>query len=220
MMASGPVQVSEIDVREGHGRNLARPASDDFEPAEWSSSLMATPRHEVIPSVRYETEPDGADPPAEPPSGPIDWEEVTDLLAAGEATTWLSLSSERGVHTRPVFGAWTGRSFIVASNPEAVKTRHLDAAALCSVALDLGKAHLVVEVEPHRLTSIGDLERAVRAFEDVYDWPTTVQGDLLDAPYAAPTSGGPPFRVYELTPVRAHAFPTDDSFEPTRFIFG
>jgi hypothetical protein len=72
---------------------------------------------------------------------------------------------------------------------------------------------------PARLTTEADLERARVAFADVYEWPVTVEGDMIDAPYAAPTSGGPPMRVYELTPVRAHAFPTDDTFQPTRFVF-
>lgn len=150
----------------------------------------------------------------------MDWSQVEERLLAGEATTWLSVPTGDGVHTRPVFAAWTGSTFVVASNPRAVKTRHLDRARRCSLALELGPAHLVVDAEPVRLASSADLARATRAFDVVYGWPTTVAGDLLDAPYAAPTSGGPPFRVYELTPLTAHVFPTDDSFEPTRFSFG
>ena len=55
---------------------------------------------------------------------------------------------------------------------------------------------------------------------EVYDWPTTVVGNELDAPYAAPTSGGPPFRAYEVTPVRVFAFPTNDDFDATQRRFG
>jgi hypothetical protein len=51
----------------------------------------------------------------------------------------------------------------------------------------------------------------------VFDRPTEVAGDLLEAPYAAPTSGGPPFEVYEIRPMRAFAFPTADQVEPTRW---
>lgn len=54
---------------------------------------------------------------------------------------------------------------------------------------------------------------------DVYGWPTTVVCDELDAAYAAPSSGGPPFSAYEVTPRRAYAFPTNDQFDPTRFTF-
>ncbi len=85
--------------------------------------------------------------------------------------------------------------------------------------MDLGTAHLTVNARAARLTGRADLERASRALRDVFDWPTTVVGDELDAPYAAPTSGGPPFRTYELVPVRAFVFPTADQFEPTRFTF-
>jgi len=148
-----------------------------------------------------------------------DWPDVEERLRRGEATTWLGLRTHEGVHTRPVFAAWTGKSFVLASKATAVKTRHLDAGGACSLAVDLGVLHLTVDAVAVRLTSRHELERAAAAFLDVYDWPTTVVGDELDAPYAAPTSGGPPFRVYELTPIRAFAFPTADQFEPTRFVF-
>lgn len=154
------------------------------------------------------------------PAALAEWNRIEQLLRSGEATCWLSAPGTRGVHTRPVFAAWTGRSFVVASSPRAVKTRYLDGGGRCSLALGLTGIHLVVEVAPTRLTQHGDLERAVTAFREVYDWPTEINGTVLDAPYAAPTSGGPPFRVFELTPVRAHAFPTEDTFEPTRFLFG
>ena len=108
---------------------------------------------------------------------------------------------------------------MLASKDRAVKSRRLDEDGRCSLAIDLGRAHLVVEGMAIRLTEEADLDRASRAMMDVYDWPTTVVGDELDAPYAAPTSGGPPFRVYEITPQRAFAFPTNDQFEPTRFTF-
>jgi hypothetical protein len=54
---------------------------------------------------------------------------------------------------------------------------------------------LVVEGTAVRVTATPALERASRALVEVFDWPTTVVGDELDAPYAA----------------RAFAFPTDDS---------
>lgn len=150
---------------------------------------------------------------------PASWPAIEAVLRRGEATTWLGLRSDDGVHTRPVFAAWTGTAFVHASNPRSVKARHLDRGAPCSLALHLDDLHVVVEATPRRLTEPEELEGARAAFADVYGWPTTVEGDLLDAPYAAPTSGGPPFRVYLLAPVRAHAFPTADQVAPTRFTF-
>ncbi|WP_067654897.1 hypothetical protein [Nocardia harenae] len=121
------------------------------------------------------------------------------------------------MHTRPIFAAWTGREFVFASNAGAAKTPHLDADGSASLAIDLSSVHLVVEGHAARVVSGAGLAAASTAFREVYDWPTTVAGDELDAPYGAPTSGGPPYRVYALTPVRAFAFPTADQVHPTRF---
>jgi hypothetical protein len=116
---------------------------------------------------------------------------------------------------RPVLAAWTGATFVFASKGKAVKSHRLDEDGHCSLAIDLDRAHLVVEGTAARLTGEADLTRASQALAEVYDWPTPVEGDELDAPYAAPTSGGPPFRAYELTPGRAHASPpTISSIQP------
>ena len=178
-------------------------------------SLVASrPLTEIIPRTHPLTRPAG-----EPNLLPAEWPELEALLREGSGTTWLSVPSPDGVHVRPLFAAWTGSSFVLASKDRAVKSRRLDEDGRCSLAIDLGRAHLVVEGMAIRLTEEADLDRASRAMMDVYDWPTTVVGGELDAPYAAPTSGGPPFRVYEITPQRAFAFPTNDQFEPTRFTF-
>jgi len=170
---------------------------------------------EIIPRTHPSTLPDSKQelPAAE-------WTELEALLRDGSGTTWLSVPSPDGVHVRPIFAAWTNSSFVVASNARTTKSRRLDQNSRCALAIDLGRIHLVVEGSVARMTGEADLLRASRAMREVYGWPTTVIGDELDAPYAAPTSGGPPFRAYEITPERAFAFPTDDTFEPTRFTFG
>ena len=68
---------------------------------------------------------------------------------------------------------------------------------------------------PRRLGRIGE------AYQDKYRWPVTVVGSAFDAPYAAPTAGDPPYRVYELTPALAYAFGTDNNLgeRSTRFRF-
>lgn len=148
------------------------------------------------------------------------WSEVVARLRAGRGASWLSVRGRRGgVHTRPVFAAWGGSSFLFATKASAAKTANLRADGRVSLAVDLGEAHLVVEGSATRLTSRSDLRRASAAMREVYDWPTEVVGRELDAPYAAPTSGGPPFEAWELVPVRALAFPTADQWEPTRFVF-
>jgi hypothetical protein len=158
-------------------------------------------------------------PPGDPELPDAEWSMIEQLLRARSATTWLSVAAPGGVHVRPLFAAWTGSTFVFASNASSAKSGRLDGDGRCSLAVDLGQAHLVVEGTARHLTDEADLERASEALHDVYGWPTTVRGDHLDAPYAAPTSGGPPFRAYEIKPRRAYAFPTDDQFEPTRFDF-
>lgn len=168
----------------------------------------------MIERIGDATKPDGFD---EATLKPADWDDVRRRLAEGPGPCWLSVTGGHGSHVRPVFAAWTGESFVVASNPSARKTTALRREPRCSVAIDLKELHFVLEGHATRLTAAADLQRASGAFLRVFDWPTEVSGELLGSPYAAPTSGGPPFEVYEIRPVRAYAFPTADQFEPTRW---
>lgn len=162
----------------------------------------------------------GTASPEDDAVGAASWDDVATLLRAGEGTSWLSVRGrDGGVHTRPLFAAWTGSSFVFATKDGAVKTGHLSADGAVSLAIDLGELHLVVAGAAARLTATADLERASRAMSEVYEWPTEVVGEELDAEYAAPTSGGPPFQAWEITPTTVHAFPTADQVEPTRFDF-
>jgi Pyridoxamine 5'-phosphate oxidase len=175
---------------------------------------MSAPTTEMIRRVSDATKQDGYD---EASLAPADWDDVRSRLRDGPGPCWLSTTMDGASHVRPVFAAWTGESFVVASNPRARKTRALQEESRCSVAIDLKDLHVVVEGVARRLTTEPDLGRATVAFQEVYGWPTEVAGDLLEAPYAAPTSGGPPFEVYEIRPVRAYGFPTADQVEPTRW---
>lgn len=150
-----------------------------------------------------------------------DWDEACAALRGGEAGPyWLSVArDDGGPHVRPVFAAWAGSSFFFVSKGSAAKTGHLERHPDATVSVDLGPLHLVVEGRVARVTDPDRLLLASRTLEDVFGWPTEVAGDELDAAGGAPSSGGPPYRVYELTPVRAYGFPTRDQVEPTRWTF-
>jgi hypothetical protein len=123
-------------------------------------------------------------------------------------------------HVVPVFAAWGGSTFFVTSKDAARKSRHLDADGRCVLSHDAGDMHLVVEGTARKVTDGATLTRASAAFATVYDWPTRVSGRRLDADYGAPTSSGPPYDVYEVTPTKAFGFPTDgETFTPTRWRF-
>lgn len=151
---------------------------------------------------------------------PSAWSDVEASLRSGFAVNWLSVRGRSGgVRTRPIYAAWGGTSFFFASRASSAKTADLRGDGAVSLAVDLTTVHLVVEGTAAHLAADRDLSRASAALLDVFGWPTHVTGEELDAPYAAPTSGGPPFQAWELTPARAFAFPTQDQVEPTRFVF-
>jgi hypothetical protein len=179
-------------------------------------SMTGSPTAEAMPRTGKGTQ---ADTPAGSDQ-PIPWETAIERFRKG-GWFWLStVRADGGPHAMPCFAAWADRAFYVASNPTKRKSRNLDADPRCVLTHDAGDLHLVVEGEARRVREEGELQRATAAFASVYDWPATVDGEMLDAPYGAPTSGGAPFNVYEIRPIKAFGFPTDgESFTPTRWRF-
>jgi hypothetical protein len=151
-------------------------------------------------------------------SQPLSWSEVERRLARG-GWFWLATVRPDGrPHVMPLFAAWSGTSFFVASNNRARKSRNLEAEPRCVISTDTGDLHVIVEGVADHVRDEEGLQRAVEAFQAVYSWPTQIQGSQLDADYGAPTSGGAPFEVYEVTPVKAFGLPTDgESSTPTRW---
>ena len=155
-------------------------------------------------------------------SVPFDWEAIRNAFRSGRHLFWLATVSGRGVpHVVPVFAAWDERErCFVATNANARKARDLIETGRCVLAADTGTAHVVVEATARRIHDDDEMEHATTAFRAVYGWPTTFVGDELHAPYAAPTSGGSPFQVWEVTPAKAFGFAADgESNAPTRWRF-
>lgn len=149
----------------------------------------------------------------------LDWGEAEQRLNI-DAFCWLATVRPDGApHVMPVFAVWSVSSVFVSSKDSTRKSRNLAADGRCVITTDAAGAHLVVEGEATRVRERETLQRASQVFEAVYGWPTTVSGDQLDAPYGAPTSGGPPFGIYEITPATAFALPCGGSFMPTRWRF-
>lgn len=154
-------------------------------------------------------------------SRPLRWEDATRRFTKGGWFWLVTVRPDGAPHTMPVFAAWSESALFVASKATARKSRNLTADGRCVVATDTGDLHLIVEGEARRVRDVATLRRASQAFKAIYDWPTVVAGDELDADYGAPTSGGPPYAVFEITPTKAFALPTDgESTTPTRWRFG
>jgi hypothetical protein len=150
----------------------------------------------------------------------FEWGDVEERLTKGG---WYWLSSVRPdgrPHVMPIFAVWSAPSIFIASKRTARKSRNLVENGHCVISSDKDDLHLVIEGEARDVREAATLQKASDAFHAIYDWPTEVDGDQLEAPYGAPTSGGPPYGVFEITPVRAFGFPADgESFEPTRWTF-
>jgi hypothetical protein len=149
----------------------------------------------------------------------LDWPEVERRLASNGWFWLASVRPDGAPHMMPLFAAWSAPVLFIASKDSARKSRNLDADGRCVLSTEADGAHLVVEGEASRVRDRATLARASAAFQQIYGWPTTVAGDQLDADYGAPTSGGPPYRVYQITPTKIFALPSDGSFLPTRLRF-
>ena len=151
-------------------------------------------------------------------SQPVPWSEAEPRLIRG-SWFWLATVRPDGApHLVPVFAAWAGASFFLASKDRARKSRNLEAESRCVISTDTGDLHVIVEGVARHVRDEAGLQRAVDAFQAVYGWPTRIEGSQLDADYGAPTSGGAPFEVYEVTPVKGFGFPTDgETITPTRW---
>jgi hypothetical protein len=153
-------------------------------------------------------------------SQPIAWADARQRLAKG-GWFWLATVRPDGApHTMPVLAVWSDSALYVASKETARKSRNIASDGRCVIATDTGDLHLIVEGEARRVRDEETLRRASAAFDDIYEWPTVVTKGMLDAEDGAPTSGGPPYNLYEIRPKKAFALPTDgETFTPTRWRF-
>jgi hypothetical protein len=154
-------------------------------------------------------------------AAPIDWDEAGRLFAA-ERSYWVATNSDDGrPHVRPVLAVLVDGRIYSTTNPAARKGRNLTSRPSAALTARAPAMDIVIEGpiawidDPQRLRRIGE------AYQDKYGWPVTVAGNTFNAPYAAPTAGHPPYRVYELIPAVAYAFGTGNNLgeRSTRFRF-
>jgi nitroimidazol reductase NimA-like FMN-containing flavoprotein (pyridoxamine 5'-phosphate oxidase superfamily) len=152
-------------------------------------------------------------------SQPLDWAELVSTLSTG-GWFWLATVRPDGApHVMPLFGAWNGSGFFITSKGTTRKSRNLDAEPRCVLSTDTGDLHVVIEGAARHVRDAESLQRASETLRDAYGWVTWVAGDQLDADDGAPTSGGPPYEVFEITPIKAFALPANGETTPTRWSF-
>jgi hypothetical protein len=159
---------------------------------------------------------------APPGTAPIDWDEAGRLFAA-ERSYWVATTSDDDrPHVRPVLAVWVDGRICSTTSPAARTGRNLASRPSAALTARAPTMDVVIEGPVAWIDDPQRLRRIAEAYQDKYEWPVTVVGNAFSAPYAAPTAGHPPYRVYELTPAVAYAFGTGNNLaeRSTRFRFG
>jgi nitroimidazol reductase NimA-like FMN-containing flavoprotein (pyridoxamine 5'-phosphate oxidase superfamily) len=167
------------------------------------------------------SEPRAAEPIAADATTALPWDEARSRLAE-HRFYWLATPRPDGrPHVRPVLTVMVDGSLYTTTSPAARKGRNLERDTRCSITANTDGLDLVLEGTATKVTDEGRLQRVADAYKSKYEWPPTVRDGAFDAPYGAPTAGPPPYEVYEITPVVAYGFGTDEELAPrsTRWTF-
>jgi hypothetical protein len=137
-------------------------------------------------------------------SATIDWDDLLGRIAES-GTRWLTLVDDGRPHTRPVLAPVVDGCVWVASSDRAAKTRLLAEGAEATLAIPSGGLDVVWTGGAREESDPGEVERVAAGFREAYGWDVRADGNALVAPYAAPTAGPPPYRVFTLVPRVVHA---------------
>jgi hypothetical protein len=156
-------------------------------------------------------------------SPPIHWTRAVGQLQerdfhGGRGTFWLSTTCPDGSpHAAGVLGVWIDDTLYFASGVRTRKSRNLQANPHCAVSASLPDLDVVIEGTARRITEPAVLEKIAAEFER-HGWPVTVNGDILTAPWGAP-SAPPPWYLYAVTPTTAVGVATAATPGATRWRF-
>lgn len=143
---------------------------------------------------------------------PIPWGDTLARLEhpEGEAMHWLSTVRADGrPHVVPLAAVWIDNALYFTTGQGTQKAANLAHDARCSVAFTNQGMNVVVEGTATRLTDPATLEQVAARYKGL-GWPVTVNGDVLDAPYHAPTTGPAPYSVFKITPTVVYGFGTTE----------
>jgi nitroimidazol reductase NimA-like FMN-containing flavoprotein (pyridoxamine 5'-phosphate oxidase superfamily) len=168
-----------------------------------------------------ESEPRSAEAIAVDATTALRWDEACTCLAETHDYWLATIRPDGRPHVRPVLAVWVDSALHTTSSPAARKSRNLGRDARCTITTHTYGLDVVVEGSAAKVGNEAKLHRVADAYRAKYGWPPTVRDGAFDAPYGAPTAGPPPYEVYEVTPVVAFGFGTDETMAPrsTRWTF-
>jgi hypothetical protein len=146
---------------------------------------------------------------------PIDWDEVEAAVAAAEPgpeRSWFltTLNRDGSPHTTGFGHVWLDGAIYFTTGPEALKTRNLVADPRCTVAGPIDGYDVTFDGEAHRVTDPAVVERIAAVYGTV-GWPAVAEGDVVTAPFSAPSAGPGPWQVYRIDLLAAVALKTRSS---------
>jgi hypothetical protein len=105
-----------------------------------------------------------------------------------------------------------------AAGPGTRKGRNLRHDPRCTLSTRQCELDLVIEGVAARVLDEAVLRRVAEEYAAKYAWPVEVRDGAFEGE-GAPTAGPPPYEIHRLDPTIGFAFPTDETFAPTRWEF-
>jgi hypothetical protein len=153
----------------------------------------------------------------------LDWEEVEHAVASavpGPSRAWFltTVNPDGSPHTTGFGHTWLGGAIHFTTDPTVRKTRNLLADPRCAVAAPIEGFDVTFDGEAHRVTD----PAVVAAIAELYaavGWPAQAEGDVITAPFSAPSGGPGPWQVYRIDVRSAVALKTTGDGGATKWWF-
>jgi PPOX class probable F420-dependent enzyme len=162
----------------------------------------------------------------------LDWAKVEERIGRGlpqapgtggpnRHTCWLAtINADGSPHVTGVGAVWAHGSFYFETGEGTRKGRNLARDPRCTLSVAMDEYDLALEGTANIVTDPATV-RAMSERWNAEGWPCEVDesGTALTAEYSAPSAGGPPWRVYRITPNAATALLTVEPGGATRWQF-
>jgi hypothetical protein len=154
-------------------------------------------------------------------SAPLPWSRALDeLKAGGPAGCWLATTRPDGrPHVAGVGAKWIDDRLYFVSGEFTRKSQNLAGNPNCAISMCLPGLDLVVEGAAMRVTDEATVARIAERYA-ADGWPASASGDVITAPYSAPSAGPPPWNLYAVRPATAYGVATAEPYGATRWRFG
>ncbi|NUR62727.1 MAG: pyridoxamine 5'-phosphate oxidase family protein [Catenulispora sp.] len=153
----------------------------------------------------------------------LDWEEVEQAVAeavAGPERSWFltTLNPDGSPHTTGFGHVWLDGGIYFTTGPGIRKTRNLEADPRCSVAAPIPSYDITFDGEAHRVADPETVARVAAVYAGI-GWPAVAEGDVITAPFSAPSAGPGPWQVFRIEVLAAAVLKTVEPHGATKWWF-